>query len=296
MPIINIRVRRKKAAGPVARIVCGNSDYKISFNFDEEWDAHPVKTARFIWNGQYQDVVFNGNVCDVPVLTNTAVGVYAGDLRTTTPALIACDKSILCGNGLPADPSPDVYAQIMRLLNNIGPAGAGGIIDVTQLPIASDTAMELPNLTAWAETENAGEYSCAAHDNGEPIPVGNYKITDPDGKLHLFTIQNWGFNGDFGQHRVELFWNSVDGMFGTEILEYYEYDYRTGTTKRRTMRNGLQFSEELNKSAFYRLNGALFYYDAETEKRIVTDSDLTPETWTFTLEDGSTVTKAVYVG
>lgn len=131
MSVINIMVRRKTAANPMARIVCGNSDYKISFNFDEEWAAHGVKTARFIWNGQYADVVFTGNVCDVPVITNTtmvAVGVYAGDLRTTTPALIRCDKSILCGDGLPVEPRPDVYAQIIELLNE---AGVGVEVDST---------------------------------------------------------------------------------------------------------------------------------------------------------------------
>lgn len=125
MPIINIQVRRKKAGNTVARIVCGNSDYKIAFNFDEEWNAQPTKTARFVWNGQFQDVVFTGNMCDVPVLNNTtlvAVGVYAGDLSTTTPALITCDKSILCEGGLPADPAPDVYAQILDLLNQVAAA------------------------------------------------------------------------------------------------------------------------------------------------------------------------------
>ena len=121
MPVISIPVRRKKAISPAAHIVCGNSDYQISFNFDEEWGGHDVKTARFIWGEQFVDVVFTGDICDVPVISNAAwcaVGVFAGDLRTTTPATIACDKSILCGEGVPADPPPDVYAQIMELLNS----------------------------------------------------------------------------------------------------------------------------------------------------------------------------------
>lgn len=123
MPVINVMIRRRKASNPVAEIVCGNSDYHISFNFDSEWDAYDIKTARFIWNGQKADVVFTGNVCDVPVIKNAticAVGVFAGDLRTTTPALIACNKSILCSEGAPADPMPEVYAQIMELLNSYG--------------------------------------------------------------------------------------------------------------------------------------------------------------------------------
>lgn len=104
-------------------IVCGNSDYQIAFNFDAEWDAYPVKTARFVFDGRYIDKVFEGDTCEAPVLSNTdicAVGVFAGDLCTTTPALIPCIKSILCGTGVPADPPEDVYSQIMARL---GPSG-----------------------------------------------------------------------------------------------------------------------------------------------------------------------------
>lgn len=80
-------------------IVCGNSDYQITFTFDAEWDAYPTKTARFIWNGKYWDQPFTGNVCPVPIIQNAVfviVGVYAGDLCTTTPASIPCKRSILC--------------------------------------------------------------------------------------------------------------------------------------------------------------------------------------------------------
>lgn len=104
-------------------IVCNNSDYEIAFSFDGEWKDHPVKTARFIYNGKFEDVVFTGNNVAVPVIKNATsviVGVYSGDLKTTTPAKIECKKSILCGDGVPPDPSPDVYDQIINLLNSGG--------------------------------------------------------------------------------------------------------------------------------------------------------------------------------
>ena len=85
-------------------IICGNNDYQVKFTFDSDWDAYTKKTARFIWNGQYVDVDFTGNVCPAPMIQNTeqvSVGVYAGDLCTTTPAVIDCKKSILC-SGVPA--------------------------------------------------------------------------------------------------------------------------------------------------------------------------------------------------
>ena len=123
MHYIDITVRKKIAANnKQARYVCGNSDYIIRFDFDAEWSGHDTKTARFEYDGKYQDVVFTGSECPVPIISgvyNFYVGVFAGDLRTTTPAYVPAKKSILCGAGVPADPMPDVYAQIMEKLNNL---------------------------------------------------------------------------------------------------------------------------------------------------------------------------------
>ena len=120
MPNISITVKNKVARADRAIIICDNSDYTAVFDFDDEWSAYETKTARFVYGGTYTDVVFTGNSCPIPEIHDSrslSVGVYAGDLHTTTPAYISCVPSILCGNGIPADPTPDVYAQIMELLN-----------------------------------------------------------------------------------------------------------------------------------------------------------------------------------
>ncbi len=86
-------------------IVCGNSDYQIKFSFDSEWNAATNKTARFIWNGKFEEVKFTGDTCNVPIITNTdsvEVGVYAGNLKTTTSAQIPCQRSIRCLAATPA--------------------------------------------------------------------------------------------------------------------------------------------------------------------------------------------------
>lgn len=119
MKTINVLVRDKiaTAVGDIVYI-CGNSDYIINFDFDAEWDAYGVKTARFVHNGTYTDVVFTGNQCAMPVIHKAYgiyVGVYAGDLRTTTPAHIPSAASILSAEGTPAAPPDDVYAQITAL-------------------------------------------------------------------------------------------------------------------------------------------------------------------------------------
>jgi hypothetical protein len=124
MKTLRVRVTNKNAVYEKrgGDIVCGNSDYQIEFTFDSAWDDHAVKTARFIWNGKYQDVVLTGNTCTVPIITNATsldVGVYAGDLSTTTPATIPCKKSILCGGGLPEEPPKSVYTQILAELDEL---------------------------------------------------------------------------------------------------------------------------------------------------------------------------------
>ena len=99
-------------------IVCRNKDYQIVFSFDSEWDAYGMKVARFIWNDGYRDTPFTGNTVAVPEISNTdklEVGVYAGELSTTTPAVIPCMGSILCKHGLEEiqEPTPDIYQQIL---------------------------------------------------------------------------------------------------------------------------------------------------------------------------------------
>lgn len=115
MKNIHVIVRDKIAVCPQrdAYIVCMNkvnededSGYQIVFRFDAEWDKYTKKTARFVWNGEYFDKKFEGNVCPVPVITGTdvvEVGVYAGDLSTTTSAEIPCKESVLCKTSKPSD-------------------------------------------------------------------------------------------------------------------------------------------------------------------------------------------------
>ena len=107
-------------------IVSSNSDYTVHFEFDAEWDAYPSKTARFKWGHGYYDVLFDGNDCSIPAIHNTRrvnqyveIGVFAGDLHTTTPVMLPVKWSILSGEGAPQSPSSDVYNQIIEKLDEI---------------------------------------------------------------------------------------------------------------------------------------------------------------------------------
>ena len=95
---ISVAVRNKIAAQTNdVYYICGNSDYVVVFDFDDEWGEFVNKTARFIHGDEYTDVVFSGNQCPVPIISDTytiRVGVYAGNLRTTTSAYIPARKAI----------------------------------------------------------------------------------------------------------------------------------------------------------------------------------------------------------
>lgn len=123
MPELDVIVKGRIAQGVKGQYaVCENSDYVVKFDFDDEWNTERYKTARFIWNDKYEDVVFEGNECRMPIISDAhkiKVGVFAGDLQTTTPAIIIMKKSILCGGATAAKPSEDVYSQIMALLNDL---------------------------------------------------------------------------------------------------------------------------------------------------------------------------------
>lgn len=123
MPNIKITVAGKIATNttPGEVIVCGNSDYTVTFDLDAEWAAEPKRTARFVFYKDglrlYKDAEFTGNTVTAPVLSGidyVEVGVYAGDLRTTTPARVLCDRSILCGDPMAVPPSKaeQLQAQI----------------------------------------------------------------------------------------------------------------------------------------------------------------------------------------
>jgi hypothetical protein len=116
MPILSVSITNKMATFHKRGrgVVCGNKDYVIEFSFDSEWEGYEDKTARFIWGGKFYDVPFTGTTCAMPMVRRTdtvSVGVYAGDLCTTTPAVIPCQRSVLCGADAPHDENEAHYAS-----------------------------------------------------------------------------------------------------------------------------------------------------------------------------------------
>ncbi len=138
---IQIHITNKNAiVQGTPHIVCGNSDYEIRFSFDTEWDAYTAKTVRFTYcqNGKQRckDVLFEGDTVTVPALYGiyeVAVGVYAGDIHTTTPARIPCAPCITDGDPTHDAPTSDVYDQLMEYLAKIANGQSNSIADASLL-------------------------------------------------------------------------------------------------------------------------------------------------------------------
>ena len=113
------------------QLVGGNSDYEVVFDFDEDWNNYPVKTALFVFGKETRKKVFDGNICEgvaIEGATMCLIGVFADDIATTTPACVSGIRQSIrdVAKDLPEAPEEDVYNQIMELLNRYIEQGGGG--------------------------------------------------------------------------------------------------------------------------------------------------------------------------
>lgn len=267
---INVTNKRPVVDGaPI--IVCGNSDYTIQFAFDGEWAAHLAKTARFVFQKdgrlQYIDVPFVGSLVKVPVLSGIRevyVGVYAGDLCTTTPTKISCEKSILCGTGSEhEEPDPDVYAQIIDLINDLGAA----LLQEGDVVLYENPAATLDEDGVFMEVIDRNFLTA--------------------GKTYTVTINCPPCGGEKTTTCVCTV--EQDGGVTSYWLDFNHYD-----TKIRIY--------EQNGAAVLHVDSPMGYAAETISLTIIgpgygkINSQILPgETWIFELEDGSTISKQVVV-
>lgn len=165
--VIDICVKDKlaKVLTKNAFAVCGNSDYEIRFDFDDEWAAYDTKTARFRYAGSFTDILFSGDSCTMPIIQNASfveIGVFAGNLHTTTPAYIPLIKSITSAGGTPEDPPESVYNQLMELIKGIGTISPEDIDKAVEAYLEAHPIKETdPTVPAWAKAEERPTYTAA---------------------------------------------------------------------------------------------------------------------------------------
>ena len=179
MPTIHINVKNRVAtANGDSRIINGNSDYNIEFDFDAEWADLNNKIGIFAYNDAaahkwaYQPVMFSGNTCTVPILRDihcVYVGVTAGNVRVTTPAKVQCRLSISDYADTEEPPSADIWGQILAKLDElqteideIKAGGVGGTdisLDVTGATVGQTIKVKAVDAdgkpTAWEAVDMA---------------------------------------------------------------------------------------------------------------------------------------------
>lgn len=120
MPNLHINIANKVATYTLrdGAVVCDNTDYTAVFTFDAEWATETKKVARFVWKGRHHDVDIQADgTCALPRIQGAKVihvGVYAGELRTTTSAEIPCEGSILSKTTDPQEGYAAGYVEEIR--------------------------------------------------------------------------------------------------------------------------------------------------------------------------------------
>lgn len=165
MPEIKIKIRDKRAGG-TGTVICGNSDYTVAWDLDQEWTPYDAKTMRVnLADGTYQDVVFTGNTAALPVLSTpgwASVGLYAGDLHTSRAADLRVLPSVTTPGGTPADPPESVYDQLMELIKDMGGASEEDIAKAVAAYLTEHPVKETdPTVPAWAKEANKPTYTAA---------------------------------------------------------------------------------------------------------------------------------------
>ena len=157
---LNITVRNKIATTTdPATVVNGNNDYTVVFDFDSEWDSLSSKTAMFVYGREeqkYKTVTFTGNSCVMPALYNTGyvlIGVFAGDIKTTTAAYVKCipcirdnDSTLDAGGGGTIDTGTNDHSQLInRDLADQHPISAITGLEEALTPLVGTTQTVTPS-------------------------------------------------------------------------------------------------------------------------------------------------------
>ena len=187
-----------------------NSDYEAEFLFDGEWDGH-IKTARFIQSGKYVEQILENDKCLIPVEVlkhgYLKVGVFTSEM-TTTQCEVFIRPSIKQDNGVTAEPTPDVYSQIISMIENME---ASGVTDEQIEKAVAKYLLENPidTITESDVQMIVGEY-VSAHKEELKGEKGDKGDTGASGRD--------GLDGSDGADGKSAYYIAVDnGFVGTEV-------------------------------------------------------------------------------
>lgn len=107
-------------------IVCGNSNYELKFDFDDEWKRCSVKTAIFVVDGKKAIVKFHGDTVKVPTMPNAPYVVvslqgYVEDemILNSTGIKIALQESPGLSDLQEFEPLQNYFTKIVGAINRL---------------------------------------------------------------------------------------------------------------------------------------------------------------------------------
>ena len=210
--IINFKIADKiaKNTTPDVYYVCGNKDYIIEFDFDEEWSAEQVRTAHFKYSNTYVDVDFTGNRCPVPQMFGIktfTVGVYTDNLCTTGDYVV-CKASVRCDTANLVPPSSVPEDRLILEYER----------DIPYHDQFSPEYGSLPTTVALDRTHGDTTYDIIN------IVISGYVEMD-DGRACYFNqditrqVQGVGSNGDSGSFKMA----GILSHTGSDNLSMYDF-------------------------------------------------------------------------
>ena len=172
------------------KLIGDNADYTAAFSFDAEWEGK-VKTARFMHGSRFIDKVLENDTCTIPVEVlkqgYIRIGVFTAEM-TSTYCEVFIRESIKEKNGAPIAPTPDVYAQIISMIEEIY---VQGVTDeqiekaITKYfethPIETFTEEDVQRLVSEYVTVHKEELKGEKGDKGDPGTPGSDGLDGDDG-------------------------------------------------------------------------------------------------------------------
>ncbi len=174
------------------QIVSDSRNYlHAAFTFsDDDWTG--IKTAVFKNGDVVKHVILENDECLVPweVIKSGIlhVSVFCGDLITADTATVYINESGYEDGGVPEDPSPTVYEQIISMLNEIE---TGGIPDdkiaaavqayLEAHPVETLTEDDVQRIVSEYVAEHKDELKGEKGDKGDPGTPGSDGLDGTDG-------------------------------------------------------------------------------------------------------------------
>lgn len=163
------------------KLIGDNADYTATFSFDAEWEGK-VKTARFMHGSRFIDKVLENDTCTIPVEVlkqgYIRIGVFTAEM-TSTYCEVFIRESIKEKNGAPIAPTPDVYAQIIKMIEDME---IGGVSDeqlskavneyLAEHPISGVDEAEVQKIVAEYISAHKEELKGEKGDKGDPGEKG----------------------------------------------------------------------------------------------------------------------------